>query len=259
MYKHLYDSFKHWYTADQEHPGTIYFYSDPHFGDEESFEFRKKTGNLPKEIQTIQDLDEYQIKMINKMCNKYDTLVCLGDVGNIECVKKLKAGRKILILGNHDKGASNYKRAVELKQIIYDDSGDNEIVFKMEEEAIERGFKLDGYTQFIDYLQKRYSLDNHLFDEVYEGPLVIGEKLILSHEPLTNVNWAFNLHGHVHSKAKKNDNLHYNFCLEVIDYKPINLNQWLKDGHTSKIQTIHRTTIDKATKRKRNKNDSKRS
>ena len=30
MYKHLYDSFSHWYRG-----GSIYFYSDPHFNDDE--------------------------------------------------------------------------------------------------------------------------------------------------------------------------------------------------------------------------------
>lgn len=30
MYKHLYDSFSHWYNK-----GSVYFYSDPHFNDDE--------------------------------------------------------------------------------------------------------------------------------------------------------------------------------------------------------------------------------
>ena len=31
----------------------------------------------------------------------------------LNCVKKLKAGYKVLIMGNHDAGASNYKRIVK--------------------------------------------------------------------------------------------------------------------------------------------------
>ena len=38
---------------------------------------------------------------------------------------------------------------------------------------------------------------------------------------------------------------------DVIDYTPINFNQLMKSGPTSKIETIHRTTIDKATKKKK--------
>lgn len=41
-----------------------------------------------------------------------------------------------------------------------------------------------------------------------------------------------------------------NVCSDVIGYKPVNLNQFLKTGPSAKIQSIHRITIDKATKRK---------
>ena len=87
--------------------------------------------------------------------------------------------------------------------------------------------------------------DNKLFDEVYSGPLMISEKLILSHEPV-DVPWAFNLHGHDHT-GRKSDERHFNVCADVIGYTPINFNQWMKEGYLSKVETIHRTTIDKAT------------
>jgi calcineurin-like phosphoesterase family protein len=89
-----------------------------------------------------------------------------------------------------------------------------------------------------------------VFDEVYEGALIIGEKLILSHEPV-DIPWLFNIHGHDHAgKPRKN---HLNVCSDVIGYKPLNFNRFLKEGHMSKIQTIHRVTIDKATNKKRKK------
>ena len=44
---------------------------------------------------------------------------------------------------------------------------------------------------------------------------------------------------------------------DVIGYKPINLNQWLKEGHTSRIYTIHRETVDNATERKRKRGNKK--
>ena len=90
-----------------------------------------------------------------------------------------------------------------------------------------------------------------VFDEVYAGALIVGEKLILSHEPV-NVPWAFNIHGHVHSGEPMSDNQHFNVCGEARKcYEPVNLNQFMKAGFMSKIQTIHRDTIDKATKRAR--------
>ena len=87
-----------------------------------------------------------------------------------------------------------------------------------------------------------------IFDEIYTGALIIGEKLILSHEPV-DIPWAFDIHGHDHAGAKRKG--HLNVCADVIGYTPINFNQFLKSGASSKIQTIHRETIDKATERKK--------
>lgn len=188
----LYDTFKHWGQQ-----GTVWLYSDPHFGDKE---LAAGTPGRPS--------DEEQIKLINSKVGKKDTLIILGDIGDIECAKKLK-GYKVLIMGNHDAGKTNYTEA---------------------------------------------------FNEVYEGALFIGEKIILSHEPI-NIPFALNIHGHVHSKNAKTDFKHLNVCSDVIGYTPINMNQLMKSGPTSKIDTIHRVTIDKATenkKKKEKKNVSKR-
>lgn len=140
-----------------------------------------------------------QVRLINSKAGKTSLLIVLGDVGDIEYAKKLRAKRKVLILGNHDVGA----------------------------------------TQYAD-----------VFDEVYTGPLTIGEKLILSHEPIPKLDWAMNIHGHVHDRKAKSDKYHYNVCADTIDYKPICLNSWLKEGHLAPIQSLHRTTIDLATERR---------
>jgi calcineurin-like phosphoesterase family protein len=96
-----------------------------------------------------------------------------------------------------------------------------------------------------------------VFDEVYAGALIVGEKLILSHEPV-DVPWAFNIHGHVHSGEPMSDNRHFNVCGEARKcYEPVNLNQFMKAGFMAKIQTIHRDTIDKATKRARKRGKKK--
>lgn len=94
-----------------------------------------------------------------------------------------------------------------------------------------------------------------VFDEVYEGALIIGEKLILSHEPV-EIPWAFNIHGHNHNQ-KKNQKNHFNVCADVLGYLPINFNQFLKAGHMANVYTIHRETIDGATERKRKRGGKK--
>lgn len=43
------------------------------------------------------------------MVHKNDTLIHLGDVGNPEWISKLKAGYKVLIMGNHDQSIQKFK------------------------------------------------------------------------------------------------------------------------------------------------------
>jgi len=90
----MYDCFAHWF---HEGRGTVYFYSDPHFSDPEMVHLRKDYIG-----------DEEQVKRINSKIGKYDTLVILGDVGDPTWIKKIR-GYKVLIMGNHDVGATKYK------------------------------------------------------------------------------------------------------------------------------------------------------
>lgn len=188
----LYPAFKHWMPEN----GSIWFYSDPHFGDEESWLLRKQFVCATDNVEAF---DNLQIATINKTCGKNDTLVILGDVGNIEYVRKLKAKKKILILGNHDRGASYYA---------------------------------------------------DVFDEVYAGPVIIAERLILSHEPI-DFPYAVNIHGHDHSNRGFKDGLHINCCAEYINLTPICLSHIVKSGLLKNTIDIHREAIDKAKDRKK--------
>lgn len=228
----IYDAFQHW--GEQ----TVWIYSDPHFSDED-LEYGIK--NRPS--------DEEQIRRINAKAGRKDTLIILGDVGNIECVRKLRAGRKVLICGNHDLGATRYKREV-VKRIFDQDIHPlvQEIYDIMNAEypgwhirVVEDWEFHAPFKRWIAYA------DNMLFDEVYEGALIVGEKLILSHEPV-EIPWLYNIHGHDHAGKKRKN--HLNVCSDVIGYEPINLTQKLKSGLMSAITTIHRATIDSATERK---------
>ena len=80
------------------------------------------------------------------------------------------------------------------------------------------------------------------FDEIYEGPLMISKKLILSHEPV-DVPWAFNIHGHNHNSGSSDDR-HLNLAANVYGYLPANLGKLIKDGLISNVDDIHRITID---------------
>lgn len=227
----IYDAFQHW--AKQ----TVWVYSDPHFGD---VDLECGIKNRPS--------DEAQIKMINSCAGRKDTLIILGDVGDIECVRQLRAGYKVLIMGNHDSGALNYKRRIETKVYDQDKYTKEQVMEEMRmffpgwRISIEEDY--DFHSPFVRWVA---TADNLLFDEVYEGALIVSEKLIFSHEPV-EIPWLYNIHGHDHAGHKRHN--HMNVCSDVIGYKPVNLNQFLKAGHMSKVQTIHRATIDKATQRK---------
>ena len=112
------------------------------------------------------------------------------------------------------------------------------------------------YQTEFHFLFKKWKcfLFNGLCDEVYTGPLMIGEKIILSHEPIPNLTWAINIHGHNHNKSKETDKHYINVCADVINYEPINLNKLLLEYGLSSIDSLHRITIDKATREEKDNN-----
>lgn len=207
----LYDKFINW-----SNKGSVYIYSDPHFADTEM-----------KYLRNNYIGDEEQIKRINNVVHKNDTLIILGDIGDINYIPKLKAGYKVLIKGNHDKGKTEYLRQITYeKEWLYEDE--------------DKGYWFNS------------PIDNHLFDEVYEGPIFISDKILLSHEPV-DLPFCLNIHGHDHSGWYKTEGPSLNVCAELIDYTPVNLGKLIKSGALSKVPSIHRMAIDKQIKRKKEK------
>lgn len=237
MIEQLYKCFQHW-----SEKGTVWVYSDPHFNDEEATGY----GRIS---------DEEQLQKINNKVGKNDTILLLGDVGDVEFVRKIK-GYKVLICGNHDLGASNYQRARTYLKYDFEKYSKEEIIKSLRN--LHPGYSIIIDEQYdLTHSPFHYwmvTVDNKLFDEVYTGPLFIGEKLLLSHEPI-DFPFALNLHGHCHN-GQQNTN-HINCCSNVINYTPISLNQICKSGVLKKIETLHRTTIDTATERKKKREKKK--
>jgi calcineurin-like phosphoesterase family protein len=229
----LYPIFNHWHEE-----GTVYIISDTHFGDE----VIAGEPNRPS--------DEELFQRIYSKVGKNDTIIHLGDVGDTSYIARLRAKRKILVMGNHDSGRSNYERAENNKIFDQTKYSRNEALFEMKRLYPNCRYSIDvAYSFHAPFECWRVSADNCLFDEVYEGPVMIGEKLILSHEPIKNCPWVFNIHGHVHDRKAKNNKYHFNCCLNAIGYEPINFNKWMKEGHLAPVETLHRDTIDHATDR----------
>ena len=232
----LYKIFNHWHEQ-----GTLWIYSDPHFNDPDL----KKGIDRPSADELIQK--------INSKVGRKDTIIILGDICDIEYVKKIR-GYKVLIMGNHDAGRTNYERCWWKEWFDQSEYSREEALAEMQRMHPGCRYTIsEGYQFHSPFEYWEIVADNMLFDEVYEGPLMIGEKLILSHEPV-DVPWAFNIHGHDHVGHKRKN--HMNVCADVIGYVPVNMNQFMKSGAMAHVETIHRDTIDKATERKRKRGGS---
>lgn len=224
---------------------TVWVSSDWHFGDSD---LRK---GHPDRIS-----DDDLVKLLNSKAGRKDTLVCLGDVGEISYVRKLRAGYKVLIKGNHDAGSENYKRKIIKKKFPMDQYQKDEALMEMKRLYPDCKYSVDsGYDFHSPFEYWEVSADNGLFDEVYDGALLVGEKLMFSHEPIKQ-DWALNLHGHDHNH-KETDIYHKNVCVDVFGPAPLNLNQFMKNGPTAKIGSVHRKTIDTAAKRKQKRGGKK--
>ena len=266
----LYPAFKLWEKFD-----NIYIISDTHFGDRITengeLDYREKSTKIKSPT-----VDE-QVALINKVCHKNDLLIILGDVGkNLEPVKKLKAGYKVLIMGNHDSGRTNYERKVTHKRYLGRDTCPycGEIVTY---DGLNSHGEFDKTGWCRKCLKKVNPIknyegedtDNKLFDEVYPGKVTIRENITLSHEPIED-KYSLNIHGHDHScslmksillenadlkpeeylnaqidKVKELNLKKLNVCSEWINYIPLNLKKLIESGILKEIPDIHREAIDK--------------
>lgn len=172
----LYEPFRHW--ADRK---SLYFFSDPHFGDED-VKLMDKDWISPSE----------QVERINNAVPKNATLVFLGDIGNPDYIIRIKAEHKVLILGNHDKTS----------------------------------------------IRK-------FFDETYNGPLWISQKILLSHEPIEGLTCCLNIHGHDHGGVLRKDEYHLNLAANICGYTPMSIKDIFSSGYLSRIDDIHRIAIDR--------------
>lgn len=105
--------------------------------------------------------------------------------------------------------------------------------------------QIKGYKVMLAGNHDRGLSNYSMFDEVYGGPLMISDKIILSHEPC-GVPWALNIHGHDHSDwAKDSEFPHVNVCSNIIGYTPITLDSIVKSGKVKMVESIHRLAIEK--------------
>jgi len=233
MISSLYDKFKPWSAT-----GSVYIISDTHFDDPDC-KLMDPDWVTPQE----------HIDIIKKSVHKNDTLICLGDVGQKSYFSELKC-YKVLITGNHDGSPSSYKRII--KEEIYDADkfSSKELRNKLLKEnpfcTVDLYESFEFNAPFHRWIAK---IDNHLFDEIYNGPLFIADRILLSHEPIMGMEkFAWNIHGHDHANTYRE--AHTNLASNVYGYKVFNLGNAIKEGLLSNTSNYHRIIIDNATAKK---------
>ena len=103
MIKSLYRCFQRWSKN-----GTVYLVSDTHFNDSD------------RDYMGYHISNEDQWYIINNTCHINDTLIHLGDVGDLEYIKRLKC-YKILIMGNHDQSIKKMEEKLQSVEKIFND------------------------------------------------------------------------------------------------------------------------------------------
>lgn len=111
-------------------------------------------------------------------------------------------------MGNHDAGASNYQKHRYYKRFPVVTYNKEQALAEMESLYPNCKYKIKFIFNAGIYNDEwEVCADDCLFDETYSGPVIIGEKLILSHEPIENCDWCMNIHGHDHSRLHKMTNI----------------------------------------------------
>ena len=87
MIQSLYGPFRHWSES-----GSIYMLADTHFDDADC-----------KLMDPEWIAAEEQLEIITGMVHRNDTFIHLGDVGNGKYIAEIRAKKKILVLGKHDR------------------------------------------------------------------------------------------------------------------------------------------------------------
>lgn len=170
--------------------GKTFFTADQHFGHEAILHSCKRP------FKTSKEMDRQIIKRYNEVVTDDDTVYFLGDVSMykgphiVDCIKKLK-GRKILILGNHDKSNPF--------------------------DYIEWGFE-SAHTSLVNTW-------------VATTNIIYSLRVLLAHDPalsafMKQAECKLMVCGHVHNLfkyVKTDDGLVINVGVDVHDFKPVSL------------------------------------
>ena len=211
----------------------MFIIADTHFGHRNILVH--EPGRLQKaRIEEYEDFDRFLIDWLNSYISKDDKVLHLGDVAfknGYKLAKKLN-GKITLIKGNHDKD-----RHIEFyKSLGWEIIEGVRIEANIEEE-------IKTYIDSMKYRYKKFEKISCLIKDIN------GKRVLFSHYPVFNdnpydkkyrditnaleeifnlTNCDINIHGHTHSYIV-GDNKCINACLEVNDFKSMNVKETLSE------------------------------
>lgn len=216
------------YTINKE----TYIIADTHFGHQNISKY-EPLRKVKAYENGFSHIDTLMMDNWNKTVTNEDTIFHLGDLAFkhrdfLEVTGALK-GKKILLVGNHDKVSD----VALLKEHGWDVI--DEVVIEIDDPKVQR-IKQKIYTN-IQLSQKEqrllccYVMDIDNTRVMFTHfPLFDDNPYDAKYKPITEVLESFyqelncdvNIHGHTHSKGAKED-FCVSACVEMIDFKPVRL------------------------------------
>ena len=212
----------------------IYLISDTHF-------YHQGILNISPSRLTMMQIDGYGYSVNdhehwltdnwNSIIKKDDTVLFLGDFAfNYEkkVLDKLN-GKKIMILGNHDKKLLNLKwqNAILISGIFIEDN--NTIIHHKNNTNTENNQLLSAIIKTINGIKYMFTHYDIFTDDIYD---LNNSKISSMMEYLKSLFFKYScdklIHGHTHAKFSKLPDISYNVSVEHIDYRPIQLKKLIK-------------------------------
>ena len=202
--------------------------SDMHFWHENIEEFCPQR-KLTADKNNLETLDPYMIQQWNKVIGPDDLVLCLGDLAfkNIMYTKELN-GKKILILGNHDRpGVNAYLNAgwdMILNSVFFVNNGN---VFQMENDfdkmlsaaIVEIGREKILFSHYPVFHEDAYDRKNPN----------IKPRIEFLEKIYKDFGCTLNIHGHTHTHHSTFKNA-INVSIDVLqDFTPVKIEDILKE------------------------------
>ena len=190
-----------------EHMGKIFIISDMHFN------HANIIGYCNRPFRDVNHMNTVLISNYNSTVSEQDDVWNLGDIGfdrgtSLLRIFKSLNGSLRLVEGNHDRFGS----------IEYMDMG-----FKS---VCNKSF-LTAYKGLKILLSHKPAITNKKFGELKGDP---NPKSYLFINDIQYADMDLNIHGHIHNNQKEvlNTGKHFNASVEMIDYRPIELDKILE-------------------------------